>query len=435
METAGSVETQAVHRATSRWLSALGAALAFGLLPTFVVAQWLALKWGLPTRFWFNAIAGLVSAAVVIIGWRRIPTWLRWLGLATAGVLVASWLLNDVPVATVLRGALPYAVPVVASAAGFAALVDDRTLKRALLTHVVTAGVLVVAAAAQLVVGEPAYRWFGQDLAYPRWWERGRATGLVVNPGRLAQIGLTVAALGPMGARPWSAIAAGAFLAAASGGRVAVAAAVVFLGVGLLFWRLPHRRWYVGAAGLLVLGLAVVLTVSPNAREDLFSRTEASLDDLSQADDIIEDTRVASLEAGLAAWRQAPILGWGPGRFGSTTAWATQSDLHEQFGLPDLRSPEIARQLREAGDTREIDVGTAQLDLGLLQVSAETGGLGLVANLALLAGILWEGWRRRRPASVALVGLTLLFSLIGPGIVDSSLVLLLLWWAGAATST
>lgn len=430
MEAAGSVETQAADPAASpSWLVVLSRAVAVSLVPALVVSQWLALRWGLPTRFLFNALFGLMCVVIFVAGWHRLPGWLRWLGFITAGILILSWLINGVPAGTALRGALPYAIPVVAVAAGFGAPLVGRTVELASRVHVWLAGVLALVALLQLTVGEAAYRWFGQDLAYPRWWERGRSTGLVVNPGRLAQIGFITAAIGPLGVRAGAAIGLGAVLIATSGGRIALLGAIVLLTTGLVFSE--QRRAYVGAAGAVVVALAVVLAISPLARDDLLARTEASIDDATNADQIVEDTRVASLRAGLDAWQAAPVLGWGPGRFGSTTAWASDSDLHDRFGLPDLRSEEFRASLRAAGDDREIDVGNAQLDIGFLQVLTETGLAGLAVTVALLAGTAYEAVVRRRPAGFALLGLVALFSVTGPGVADASIAIVALWWAGA----
>ena len=430
MEAEGSVETQAADPATSgAWLVRLSGIVAITLLPALVVSQWLALRWELPTRFLFNAVFGAACVVLFIAGWHRLPRWLRWLGFSTAGILVISWLVNGVAPSTVLRGTLPYAIPVVAVAAGFGASLAVRDLRLAAHVHAWLAGVLAVIAVLQLTVGEAAYRWFGQDLAYPRWWERGRATGLVVNPGRLAQVGFVTAAIAPVGTRAAVSVGLGAILVAASGGRIALLGAFVLLGTGMLFPH--HRRAYVGAAAAVTVALAVVLAVSPLARDDLLARTEASIDDATDADQIIEDTRVASLRAGLDAWQAAPVIGWGPGRFGSTTAWASGSELHDRYGLPDLRSEEFQESLRAAGDDREIDVGNAQPDIGFLQILTETGIVGLGATLVLLTGVAHEAFRRRRSAGFALVGLISLFSLTGPGIADPSLALVALWWAGA----
>ena len=409
--------------------------LAVALVPLLVVTQWLALRYELPTRFWFNAVIALVCVLLFVTGWKRLPTWLRILGFVTAASLVLSWLLNQVAPATVLAGTFPYAVPVVAAAAGFASPLRPATRRLAASVHTGLVIALATLSALQLLVGEQAYRWFGQDLDYPRWWERGRATGLVVNPGRLAQVGLLTAAIAPIGKRVMLTIGLSGALVAFSGGRIGVAAAVVVAISAGIFWKTESRRWLVATTVALIVALVVVLAASPATRDDFLARTEATVDDVTEVDDIVEDARVAGLAAGVDAWRNATIVGWGPGRFGSTTAWATQSELHDLFGLPDLRSEDFVTSLRAAGDDREIDVGNAQLDVGWLQALAETGLLGTASLVVLLAGMAYEAWRRSRTASFVIVGLMALFSLTGPGIVDPSLALVALWWAGTLTTS
>ena len=174
----------------------------------------------------------------------------------------------------------------------------------------------------------------------------------------------------------------------------------------------------------------LVTALSTEARQDLVDRTGNTIEELADEDNVVEDVRVANLQAALRVWRDYPVLGTGPGRFGSTTAWQTRSPLHEEYGLPDVRSAEFAAQLEVAGDPREIDVGIAQLDLGWLQVTTELGGLGLASFLILSSLPAVRALRLQRFAATALVVALAVLSLGGPGVVDTSLAATIFWWTG-----
>jgi O-antigen ligase len=231
-------------------------------------------------------------------------------------------------------------------------------------------------------------------------------------------------------------IAAGAAVAVASGGaRLGVVAAAVLLVLGLTI-RTPWRDPLLWMGALTAIALFGVIHMTlPEARDDLIDRTETVIDELQNDDGIPEDVRVANIRASLNAWAAHPIVGTGPGRFGSTTAWATGSPLHDQFGLPDLRSEEFVAELRERGDLREIDVGVAQLDLGWFQVLSEIGAVGLVALIVLIGSVSVRAIRARNPVSVALLSVLCVVSLGGPGLVDLSLASVVLFWAGATVSS
>ncbi len=143
---------------------------------------------------------------------------------------------------------------------------------------------------------------------------------------------------------------------------------------------------------------------------------------------------MANVRASLDAWTAYPVVGTGPGRFGSTTAWSTDSPLHDRFDLPDVRSEEFLAELRSVGDEREIDVGTAQLDIGWLQILSELGSLGILGFVALIGSVGVRSVRERRPVPLALICALAIISLGGPGLVDVSLTGVVLFWIGATLS-
>ncbi len=399
-----------------------------GALPLFVVSQWLAIRWQLPTRQAFN-LAFLTAAMVILaVRRRRLRTARRelviWLALTLAVVMTV--LVNQVPAGTALRGSVPYLAPPLVGVAALVAAPRRESVAVAAWTAATTGLVLAVTAVLQLVLGRVGYVMFAQDLDYPRWWERGRATGLVANPGRLAQVGASIL---PIVARPgrWGVAAAvtAGVAAAASGSRTALVAGAVLGAVALLPWR--SRRIIASGAVALVASFILFQALLPVARQDLAARVEATVSDTAGE---LTDVRVANLRSGLALVADRPFLGAGPGRFGSTTAFATRSELHERYGLPDVRSPEFVEELRRRGDDREIDVGVAQLDLGFLQVSTELGLVGLGLSLAFLASLATRAWRSGSAPALGLLALLVLFSLTGPGLVDFSLAALVLWWSG-----
>ncbi|NIA24097.1 MAG: hypothetical protein GWP04_00855 [Gammaproteobacteria bacterium] len=408
--------------------------LLFGVLPLFVVSQWLAVKWQLPTRQMFNALILVGVGAVAASRLEDVKRFRREvvLGLLLAVFVAVSALVNAVPLEVALRGSVPYLGLAALAVGSLALFPSPRDLRRAGTVATGTAALMGVLAVAELIGGAPVYRSLGQNLDYPLWWERGRATGLVANPGRLGQVGAIGIALAPLTSRYGIilAVLAGAAVGT-SGSRLAIAATVV---MGLL--SLVVRKWkgsrllWVGALAALS-AFAIVQVAVPAARQDLASRNQAVTSQLTHADDIT-DVRVANLKASSAVWKDHPVFGAGPGRFGSTTAWRTHSPLHEQYGLPDVRSPEFVERLRSSGDTRQIDVGIAQLDIGWLQIGTELGAGGLLLVGALLISLVVRAMSRRSLVSVALLAVLAVVTLGSPGIVDLSLTATVFVWFGSA---
>ncbi len=412
----------------------LAGAVTVAALPLFVVSQWFAIKWGLPARPVFNLVFLAAASVIVVAGYGRLRS-IRWevaIWLGLVAVVAVSIAVNGVPASVALRGSLPYLAPPFVALAALVAAPRRRAVDTAVTVAAATGGVLAATAVVQLAAGRTGYVLFGQDLAYPRWWERGRATGLVANPGRLAQVAASIVPMVARRGRWWVAAAATAGVAAAaSGSRTALGAGIVLAVSAVVVGRWSGRAAMLGGAVALVVAFVLFQTLVPAARQDLAARVEATVSDSAGA---LTDVRVANLRSGLALLSDRPILGAGPGRFGSTTAFATRSELHERYGLPDVRSPEFVEELRRRGDDREIDVGVAQLDLGFLQVATELGLAGLALLGAFLASLVVRAWRARSPAALGLVALAALFSVTGPGIVDFSLAALVFWWFGVTVS-
>lgn len=412
----------------------LGEFITVAAVPLLVLSQWLTIRWDLPGRLIFNVLLFVLLATILalkVAALRRYPAEIA-VALAIVVVLVLSVVLNAVPPRVAIAGVVPYAGMVLAVLAGLTGSVTNATLRRGAQVAAITMVTMAVAAIVELAFGGRGSELLSQTIEYPRWWERGRATGLVANPGRLGQLGVAGISLSPVLGRV-SAVAvvvalSGAFLVGASGTRIAVAAAVALI-AAWLFTRseVPSRLLLIGAIAAPVM-FALVIAVVPAARADFFDRSEAIIVD---GGEFPADARVANAGAVRRLVFDYPILGAGPGRFGSPTAWEYRSALHEQYGLPDLRSEEFVAELRDRGDDREIDVGIAQLDLGWGQVVAETGLLGLVLFAGLLLALLIQAVRLRSPGAAALVvGLSVL-SFASPGLVDFSLAAVMLWWAGS----
>jgi hypothetical protein len=191
---------------------------------------------------------------------------------------------------------------------------------------------------------------------------------------------------------------------------------------------------WIGALGTVAV-FTLIQVALPAARNDLVDRTETVIEEFQNNDGIPDDVRVANIRASLQAWAAYPVAGAGPGRFGSTTAWATGSPLHGEFGLPDLRSEEFVAELRERGDTREIDVGVAQLDLGWFQILSELGALGFAALVALLGSVAMRAIRAHNLVPIALLCVVSVVSFGAPGLVDLSLAGVVLFWVGATVSS
>lgn len=412
----------------------LGGFITVAAVPLLVLSQWLTIRWDLPGRFVFNLVLFAVLAAVLVL---RTPTLRRYrvevaLALGIAALLAVSLVYNRVPVDVAATGVLPYAGMVLAALAGLTGSTDRAMLRWGAQVAGVTMVTMAVAAVLELAFGGRAYELLAQTIEYPRWWERGRATGLVANPGRLGQLGVAGISLAPALGRftPFAVGVAlsGAFLVGASGTRIAVAAAVALFAAWFFTRSEATSRLLVVGAIAAPIMFALVIAIVPAARGDFFDRSEAIIVD---GGEFPADVRVANAGAVRRLVADYPILGAGPGRFGSPTAWETRSVLHEQYGLPDLRSEEFVAELRDRGDDREIDVGIAQLDLGWGQIVAETGLLGLLLFAGLLLALAIRAVRYRSPGATALIlGLSIL-SLASPGLVDFSLAAVMLWWASS----
>ena len=157
----------------------LAAALTIGLVPVFVLSQWIAVRWNVPIRAAFNVTVLGSSAALLAINRRLLATYRRELAIAAALILAVavSAALHFDSVAVAAFGALPYVGAIVVLLAALSSSVLQPDLARAVAVVVATIGIMAVVAALQLAFGRPAYVATLQDLAYPRWWERGRATG------------------------------------------------------------------------------------------------------------------------------------------------------------------------------------------------------------------------------------------------------------------
>jgi hypothetical protein len=303
------------------------------------------------------------------------------------------------------------------------------------------AGTVVILGATALVeqlLGRWAHVAFGQDLVYPRWWERGRATGLVANPGRLTQFGVMGIGISPLlgfGATGIALASAAGVAVAAGVSRTGLLAVAVIVVIGI-----AARRWAPDAARLLIVGAVVMLLTTvaiiganSAARDDLLGRFEAITEAGSNATP--GDVRVANYRATLEVVADHPIVGSGPGRFGSTTAWRTGSELHARYDLPDVRSEEFAEELTESESDREIDVGVAQLEFGWGQIAAEIGLLGVLGFVGIGFSLMIRAWRRKRFVPIALISGLTVFSITAPGIVDISLAATTLWWAAVTLSS
>lgn len=421
---------------SARFAVTVAASLTLLAVPAFALSQWAAIKWDLPTRTVFNAVFVVAALTVAVLQYKRLRSYPFAVGFA-ALVLAATLLsavVNGVAWSTATSGAVPYVAVVVVALGGLSAALPDATVKRGARVVAGTVVALAVAAAIQQLLGRTGHVAFGQDLEYPRWWERGRATGLVANPGRLTQFGVLGAGLSPL----LGFGALGITLAAASG--VAVAAGVSrtgLLAMGLIvILALLARRWAPVAMRTVLLSALVALVTTtlitaanPDAREDLLGRLAAITETGEAAGS--NDVRVANYRATGRVIADYPVLGSGPGRFGSTTAWRTDSELHAEYGLPDVRSPEYAAGLAASGSDREVDVGVAQLEFGWGQVAAEIGLAGLVGFAGLGLSIVVRAWRQRRFVPVALIAGLAAFSLTAPGVVDVSLAATAVWWAAA----
>lgn len=405
-------------------------AVVLAAIPGLIISQWFSVRWGLPTRFAFNLamVAGFVW--VLARRWRNLARFRREvvIGLSILVVIAASALVNGVAVKTLVPGVIPYAGFVLATLAGLATAIEERWIRTGAVVSSVVAIVVAAVALLQTVIGRPAYVAFGQDLAYPRWWERGRATGLLVNPGRLGQLGVLwigiAPAVGGIGGLTIAAVVAGGIAVGTSGTRIALVAAVGLVVAWLITRRTATSRLLLMGSAVAVVTFALVVAVVPAARDDFLGRAEAVTGGPNG------DIRVANLDAVTEVVADHPFLGVGPGRFGSKTAWRQRSELHQRYGLPDVRSEEFAEELSGAGVDIEIDVGVAQLEMGWGQIAAEIGLLAVAGMAAMLGSLLVRAAGFVDPTATALVIILAMLSLAAPGITDFSLAAVILWWIG-----
>ena len=181
------------------------------------------------------------------------------------------------------------------------------------------------------------------------------------------------------------------WLTGTRGAIVGMAAGAVVFGIVYLIWgNMKALRW--AALGVIVaaiLGVGLVLVMKTTTVLDPLTDSSTTLRRLASIglDDTSSRGRLVAVQAGLEAFQDRPILGWGPENF--LIAWGryfdVDSDIHERF---DQAHSKVFEEL------------------------TTKGVLGLTAYLLIwlaMAGVLLASFRRRtgwEQAFVAVIGAT-----------------------------
>ena len=159
------------------------------------------------------------------------------------------------------------------------------------------------------------------------------------------------------------------WLSGTRGALVGLCAGAAALALAYLIWG-RGRRVRIGAGvllvGLLVLAAVYVLAGDPAAGAERRAETNtmaARIAAAGTADDSIQG-RFAAIRAGIAAWSDKPLLGWGPENF--LTAWGRYVEPH----------PAGWQQFDQAHSK-------------IVEVMATTGTVGLLSYLAVWGALGW----------------------------------------------
>lgn len=287
-----------------------------------------------------------------------------WIALVAFGVsCLASALLNSVGVLPAVLGTFDYVKGVLCLLV-FAALGADRAWLRSVyrwLLAVALAGALC--AVAQEIVWKlsdaPAERRLGL-LRVPGFFDHPNALGLY-----LLLFFLVEAA---RARRPWCPLGLYVGLALSVSRMVHTAAAVLLLPL------VRRRRWLL--LPLMVSG-AVALALTPfTAREYAWPQGPAGEQQRERA-----SYRAYAFDKGVEVWRDHPVLGAGPGRFGGVVSVTTGSPLYERY-------PWRAKWLEYLQRLRSLDQFPPQL-------IAELGAVGAALFVCLYLTIIRSLWVAR----------------------------------------
>ena len=178
------------------------------------------------------------------------------------------------------------------------------------------------------------------------------------------------------------------WLSGTRGVLAGLAAGVGALALAYAIW--GTGRWAragggVLAAALIILAILFVVTGDPasSAARQAETNTMASrIASVGTADDSVQG-RLIAIRAGLAAWQDAPLLGWGPENF--LIAWGRYVEPH----------PPGLQQFDQAHSK-------------IVEVMATIGVVGLLSYLSLWAAMAWvmlRAFRRAAGADRALLGI------------------------------
>lgn len=396
-------------------------------VPLYVVSQWTVIRFDLPGRQIFNLFSLLLVAAVLVRGRRELLKYRTETITAAvfAAIVVVSALVNGVATSALIRGSLPYLAFSAIALAVLVLRIDHSAIDRGLQVAAITAAVSIAAAFAQTIFGRGGFVATAQNLAYPAWWDLGRSVGLVANPGGFARLGvvwIAIAAVGRGTKTTRITLAVSGGLAIGLGvSRTSLLVALLFVAIWFIFKRVDGTQMLAWGAVAAVGAFVIVQVLAPTARSNLlyrgatiqFEANENGEELLESGEErLIYNTRVAGIRATQKLLSDRPLLGAGPGQFGSSTAFRTESEAHKEYGLP-------------------VPMGV-QLDVGWAQVAGETGISGLVAAALLLAALGMRALSKRAPAAIAIVLLLAVSTLTGPGITDISFTVVALWWFAAS---
>lgn len=400
------------------------------IVPLYVLSQWTVFRLDLPGRQILNLFSLLLVTAVLIRGRREILNYRTKTitAAALAAVVVASALVNTDAPSVLIRGSLPYLAFAAVALAVLVVRIDLSAIDRGLQVTAVIAVISIAAALAQNFFGRAGFVATAQDLAHPLWWDLGRSVGLVGNPGGFARLGVLWIAMAAIerGTRTTRITLAvtGGLAIGLGGSRTFLLIAILFVAIWFVVRRIDGSQLLPLGAGVAIAAFLIVQVFTPAAHTNLIDRTGTFFEEAHRTTEElvggteepqVVNTRVAGLRATQALLSDRPLLGAGPGQFGSTTAFRAESEAHKKYGLPTPMG--------------------SQLDVGWAQIAGETGILGLIAAATLLGALGVRALSRRAPAAIAIVLLLALSTLTSPGITDMTFTFVALWWFAASIQT
>jgi len=354
--------------------------------------------WPKAIKSFLYITAALLAAAKLTLdrGWGRLRSGADVALLALAAVLLLAGVFGPSEPKLILEAMFVYFRGAIVFYAVRALNPGRDRIRRLIWIMGILAGVEVLVAIVQMIVGSAAYRAVGWvDMG---WAKIGRAQALLDHPndvGHLAGL-MLLGIFALFGVREtlsrwwWAAAAATALALGASQSRESVAAVLLCL-VVIFVLRRAHWRRFAGLAGLVILTAAIPIATSQVNRDEWVRRfagvaaalhihagQECAALGITDAQNPDQSCKGADREIRLLYYQQGerlfvrrPVLGYGIGQFGGIVAYQNNPNWNE-----DPRFQPVG--------FNKYDFNAKTVDAFWLHLTIEAGLAGLVAYLVWL---------------------------------------------------